>query len=120
MNIQFNEFVMFVCRRRKINTAFSVPPWVQAPRGDNNNSLAQPENTYRRITLQKHKKNRVGRQTDGRTDRETDRQTDGNGRPISSYSRGHERSKKCKSRESADGLYYNTSFAYAWEVIMIS
>ena len=55
---------------------------------------------------------------DRRIDRQTDRQTDGNGRPISSYSRGDERSRKRKSRESADGLYYNTSVAYAWEVIL--
>ena len=36
--------------------------------------------------------------------RQTDGQTDGNGRPISLYCRGHERSKKRIRRESADGL----------------
>ena len=48
-----------------------TPPEVegyQAPKGDNDNSLAQPEKTYRKITLQKHKK-KSGRQTDGQTDR---------------------------------------------------
>ena len=44
------------------------------------------------------------------------RQTDGNGKPISSYSRGHEKSRKRKSRESTDGPDCNTSFAYAREV----
>ena len=43
----------------------------------------------------------------------TDRQTDGNGRPISSYSRGLERSRKYKSRQSADEFDYNTSLGYA-------
>ena len=38
--------------------------------------------------------------------------TDGNGRPISSYSRNHERSRKRKIRHSANGLDYNTSLAY--------
>ena len=33
-------------------------------------------------------------------DRRTDGQTDGNGRPISSSSRAHERPRKRKSRES--------------------
>ena len=50
------------------------------------------------------------KQTDGQTDRQTDRQTDGqtdgNGRLICSYSKGHKRSRKHKSRESADGLGY--------------
>ena len=36
------------------------------------------------------------------------RQTNRNRRAPLSYSRGHERSKKHKSRESADGLDYNT------------
>ena len=46
---------------------------------------------------------------------------DGNGRPISSYSRGHVRSRKRKSRESVDGLAYNTkmkateSRKYIWK-----
>ena len=42
-------------------------------------------------------------QTDGRqsADRQTDRQTDGNRRPISSYSKGHKRSEKHKSRSMA-------------------
>ena len=44
----------------------------------------------------------------GAADRRTDGQTDGNGRPITSHSRGHERSRKHKSRESANGLDYNT------------
>ena len=35
------------------------------------------------------------------------RRTDGNGEPISSYSRGHEKSRKCKSRQSTDGFDYN-------------
>ena len=39
------------------------------------------------------------------------RRTDGNGRPIASYSRGLERSRKRKSGESADRLDYNTSRA---------
>ena len=33
-----------------------------------------------------------------------------------SYSRGHEASKKYKSRESPDVLDYNTSLAYVWEI----
>ena len=58
---------------------------------------------------------------DKRTDRQTDRQTE-TGDPFlrTLYSRGHERSKKCKSRESADGLHYNTSFTYAWEIKIMS
>ena len=53
----------------------------------------------------------------GRTaDRPTDRQADGNWRPISSYSGDHERSIKHKTKESADGLDYNHSLAYAQEV----
>ena len=55
-----------------------------------------------------------GRQTDGHTDG----QTDGNGRPISSYCRGHERSRKRKSSDLVDGLDYNTSYGYAREVII--
>ena len=51
-----------------------------------------------------------------RDSRQTDRQTDGNGRPIPSYCRGHERSRKPKRRESVDGLDYSTSFTYAREV----
>ena len=88
------------------------PPRVLSTTGRQHYSLAQPENIYRRITLPKHTKKKFGRQTDG----QTDRQIDGNGKPISSYSRGHERSRKRKSRESADGLDCNTSFAYAREV----
>ena len=42
--------------------------------------------------------------------------TYGNRRSIFSYSRDHERSRKRKSREPADGLDYNTFFAYAQEV----
>ena len=63
------------------------------------------------------------RQTDRRTDRrrdgETDRQTNRNERPISSYCRGHEKSRKHKSRESVDGLDYHTSFAYTWKMKQI-
>ena len=58
----------------------------------------------------------IDTRTDRQTDRQTNKQTDGNGRSISSYSRDHERSRKSKSRESIDGLDYNTSFAYAREV----
>ena len=53
-------------------------------------------------------------------DRQTDREKETGELYISSYSRGHERSRKCKSRESADGLDYNTSFAYAWVVKIMS
>ena len=50
-----------------------------------------------------------GRQTDGQNDGRTadgrtNEQTDGNERSIFSCSRGRERSRKRKSRESADGL----------------
>ena len=46
------------------------------------------------------------------------KQTDGNGRPLFSYSRGHDTSKKYESGNSADGLDYYTSLAYAREVKM--
>ena len=54
------------------------------------------------------------------TDKQTDRQADGNEKHISSYSRGHERLRKHKSRESPDGLDYNTSLAYTREVKILS
>ena len=45
-----------------------------------------------------------GRHTDGQTNRR---------RPIFSYSKGHDLSRKYESSQSPDGLDYNTSLAYA-------
>ena len=86
---------------------------VVAPRDDNDNSLAQLENTYlqKNHSAKTYKKKRDGRQTGGQTE---------TGDLFLSYPTGHERSRKCKGRESADGLDYNTSFAYAWKVKIMS
>ena len=69
---------------------------------DNNRSI-----TFRDYLSNKN----PGRQTD----RRADEQTDGNGRPISSYSRCHETSRKHKiANHSIDN--YNISLACAREV----
>ena len=47
---------------------------------------------------------------------QTDKQIDGNERSLSSYSGGHETSRKHETGKSADGLDYYTSLAYAWKV----
>ena len=52
---------------------------------------------------------------DGRADGRTDRQTDGNGRPIFSYSRGHDLWRKYESSQSPHELDNNTSLDYTSE-----
>ena len=75
----------------------AVRPGYQAPRGDNDNSLAEPENTYRRITLQK----KSGRQTDRPTDRQME-----TGDP---FLRTIGVMKGGENVKVPDGLHYNTS-----------